>query len=33
MKEQINYNEYDKYHIRLGTVITLEKNEKPKKPS
>ena len=33
MKEQINYNDFDKVDIRLGTVISLEKNEKAKKPS
>ena len=33
MKEQINYNDFDKVDIRLGTVISLEKNEKARKPS
>ena len=32
MKEQINYNDFD-IDIRLGTVISLEKNEKARKPS
>ena len=33
MKEQINYNDFDKVDIRLGTVISLEKNKKARKPS
>ncbi len=33
MKEQINYTDFDKVDIRLGTVISLEKNEKARKPS
>ena len=33
MKEQINYNDFDKVDIRLGTVISVEKNEKARKPS
>ena len=33
MKEQINYDDFDKIDIRLGTVISLEKNEKARKPS
>ena len=33
MKEQITYNEFDKIDIRLGTVISVEKNEKARKPS
>ena len=33
MKEQITYDEFDKIDIRLGTVISVEKNEKARKPS
>ena len=33
MKEQITYNTYDKVDIRVGTVISVKKNEKAKKPS
>ena len=33
MKEQITYNDFDKIDIRLGTVISVEKNEKARKPS
>ena len=33
MKEQITYNEFDKIDIRLGPVISVEKNEKARKPS
>tara|TARA_B100000941_G_C28393932_1_gene494259 strand:- start:535 stop:876 length:342 start_codon:yes stop_codon:yes gene_type:complete len=33
MKEQITYNDYDKIDIRIGTVISVEKNEKARKPS
>ena len=33
MKEQITYNDFDKVDIRLGTVISVEKNEKARKPS
>ena len=33
MKEQITYNDYDKIDIRVGTVISLKKNEKARKPS
>ena len=33
MKEQITYNDYDKVDIRVGTVISLKKNEKARKPS
>ena len=33
MKEQINYNIYDKVDIRIGTVISVKKNEKARKPS
>ena len=33
MKEQITYNDFDKIDIRLGTVTSVEKNEKARKPS
>ena len=33
MKEQITYDDYDKVDIRVGTVISLKKNEKARKPS
>ena len=33
MKEQITYDIFDKVDIRLGTVISVKKNEKPRKPS
>ena len=33
MKEQISYNDFNKVDIRLGTVISVEKNEKARKPS
>ena len=33
MKEQINYENYDKVDIRVGTVISVKKNEKARKPS
>ena len=33
MKEQINYNIYDQVDIRIGTVISVKKNEKARKPS
>ena len=33
MKEQINYNIYDQVDIRVGTVISVKKNEKARKPS
>ena len=33
MKEQITYNIFDKVDIRVGTVISVEKNEKARKPS
>ena len=33
MKEQINYNIYDKVDIRIGTVISVKKNEQARKPS
>ena len=33
MKEQITYNDFDKVDIRVGTVISVKKNEKARKPS
>ncbi len=33
MKEQITYETYDKVDIRIGTVISVKKNEKARKPS
>ena len=33
MKEQITYDIFDKVDLRLGTVISVKKNEKARKPS
>ena len=33
MKEQITYEDYDKIDIPVGTVISVKKNEKARKPS
>ena len=33
MKEQITYDIFDKVDIRIGTVISVKKNEKERKPS
>ncbi len=33
MKEQITYDIFDKIDIRIGTVISIKKNEKARKPS
>ena len=33
MKEQITYDSFDKVDIRIGTVISVKKNEKARKPS
>jgi tRNA-binding protein len=33
MKEQITYNDFDKIDIRVGTVISVKKNETARKPS
>ncbi len=33
MKEQITYDIFEKVDIRLGTVISVKKNEKARKPS
>ena len=33
MKEQITYDIFEKIDIRLGTVLSVRKNEKSRKPS
>ena len=33
MKEQITYDVFNKIDIRIGTVISVKKNEKARKPS
>ena len=33
MKEQITYDLFDKIDIRIGTVISVKKNKKARKPS
>jgi len=33
MKEQITYDTFDKVDLRIGTVISVKKNEKARKPS
>ena len=33
MKEQITYDIFDKADIRIGTVMSVKKNEKARKPS
>ena len=33
MKEQITYNIFDKVDIRIGTVLSVKKNAKARKPS
>ena len=33
MKEQITYDIFEKVNIRIGTVISVKKNEKARKPS
>ena len=33
MKEQITYNDFDKIDIRIGTILSINKNEKARKPS
>ena len=33
MKEQITYDIFDKIDIRVGTVVSVKKNEKARKPS
>ena len=33
LKEQITYDDFDKIDIRVGTIISVKKNEKARKPS
>ena len=33
MKQEIKYEDYNKVEIRVGTVLSVSKNEKAKKPS
>ena len=33
MKEQISFDQFDKIDLRIGTVISVKKNEKARKPS
>ena len=33
MKEQITYDVFDKVDIRVGTVVSVKRNEKARKPS
>ena len=33
MKEQITYDDFDKIDIRVGTVVSVKKNEKARNPS
>ena len=33
MKEQITYDVFDRIDIRVGTVVSVKKNEKARKPS
>ena len=33
MKEEITYDTFDKVDIRLGTIVSVKKNEKARKPS
>ena len=33
MKEQITYDVFDKVDVRVGTVVSVKKNEKARKPS
>ena len=33
MKQEINYEDYNKVEIKVGTVISVKKNEKARKPS
>ena len=33
MKEEITYNDFDKIDIRIGTILSVNKNEKARKPS
>ena len=33
MKDEITYNDFDKIDIRIGTILSINKNEKARKPS
>jgi tRNA-binding protein len=33
MKQEISYEEYNKVEIKIGTVLSVSKNEKARKPS
>ena len=33
MKEEITYDDFDKIDIRIGTILSINKNEKARKPS
>ena len=33
MKQEITYADYDKVEIKVGTVVSVSKNEKARKPS
>lgn len=33
MKQEITYEDYSKVEIKIGTVLSVKKNEKAKKPS
>ena len=33
MKEEITYNDFDRIDIRIGTILSINQNEKARKPS
>ena len=33
MKEEITYNDFDRIDIRIGTILSINENEKARKPS
>ena len=33
MKEEITYDDFDRIDIRIGTILSINKNEKARKPS
>ena len=33
MKQEINYEDFNKVEIKIGTVLSVKKNEKARKPS
>ena len=33
MKQEITYEDYSKVEIKIGTVLSVKKNEKARKPS